>query len=188
MVDSHDQKWIKDLPNQLTLFRIAVVPILLVLFPLGFDALTLFCAFLFAIASITDGLDGIIARQFDSVTKLGVILDPIADKMLTAAGLILLAHDHRIPAWMAGVLLCRELAVSGLRHMAAMHNIEIQVSGIAKWKTFTLDVAITCMMVNRPMFGWPWVEVGMLSLWISLIISVYSAWEYGDKFWKRANF
>ncbi len=128
------------------------------------------------------------ARQFDSVTKLGAILDPIADKLLTAAGLILLTHSHQIYAWMAGLLLCRELAVSGLRHLAALKNIEIEVSGIAKWKTFTLDVAITCLMVNRSLFGWPWVEVGMVCLWVSLVISLYSAWEYGEKFWKEATF
>jgi CDP-diacylglycerol--glycerol-3-phosphate 3-phosphatidyltransferase len=188
LVKTQDHHWIKELPNQLTLFRIGVVPVLLLLFPLGFEFITTFCAFLFAVASITDGLDGMIARQFDSVTKMGMILDPIADKLLTAAGLVLLAHSQRVYAFVAGILLCRELAVSGLRHLAAQQDIEIQVSSLAKWKTFTLDVAITCLMVNRPMFGWPWVEVGGICLWVSLFLSVYTAWEYGDKFWKRANF
>ncbi|MEZ4741452.1 MAG: CDP-diacylglycerol--glycerol-3-phosphate 3-phosphatidyltransferase [Bdellovibrionota bacterium] len=181
-------KWLRDLPNQLTLFRIAIVPLLLLLFPLDFRPLKLFCAFMFALAAISDWLDGFIARRYDSITKLGKILDPIADKILTAAALVLLTDAQVIYAWVAGLFLCRELAVSGLRHMAAQQQIEIQVSPLGKWKTFILDVALTCMMVNEPLFGWPWVEVGMICLWTSLLISLYSAWEYGTKFWKMVKF
>ena len=91
-------------------------------------------------------------------------------------------------AWVAALFILRELGISGVRHLAAQKNIEIKVSNFGKWKTFILDVALTCLMVNKSLFGWPWVEVGAICLWTSLAISLYSAWEYSSEFWKKANF
>lgn len=178
---------IKDLPNQLTLIRIAVVPILLILFPFGIDGLRLFCALLFAIAGMTDWLDGVVARQFKLESKLGALIDPIADKMLTGTGLILLAHSHDLWAWMAGTLLCRELVLSGLRQVAQQQGIVIQVNSLGKWKTLFLDVAIVCLMVNRPLFGWPFTQVGMVCIWAALFFSLYSAWLYIQEFWQKSQ-
>lgn len=188
MLPVHSEKnWIKSLPNQLTLFRMAVIPIILLLYPLGFRSLELFSAFLFALGSISDGLDGFIARKFNASSKLGSVLDPVADKMLTAAALVLLAGNGVIYTWVAALFLCREVGISGLRHIAAERNIEISVSAWGKWKTFILDVSLTCMFVNENIFGWPWVEVGMICLWVSLALSLYSAWEYSTGFWKQAE-
>ena len=179
--------WIRDLPNQLTLFRVAVVPLLLVLYPLNFSSLNLFCAVLFTLAAITDWLDGFIARKFAVESRLGAILDPVADKMLTASALVLVAHSGAIWAWMAGILLCREIAISGIRLVAQQQGITIKVSSLGKWKPLFLEIALVCLLVNTQLFGWPFREVGMLSIWAALFFSLYSAYLYVTGFWKEFN-
>lgn len=178
-------KWWRLFPNYLTLFRIAVVPILLVLYPLGIyweiSQIKVFCALLFAIAALTDWLDGYIARKYKLESKVGALLDPIADKMLTASALVLVASAQNLWAWMAGLLLCREIAISGLRLVALQHNFEIKVHFLAKIKTICLGVALTCLMVNYPLFGWPFEEVGMISIWLALVLSLISIWIYVKK-------
>ena len=179
------KSWLKDLPNQLTLFRIAVVPLLLILYPLDFKQLNLFCAALFTLAAITDLLDGFIARQFKLESKLGTILDPVADKMLTASALVLVSHSGALWAWMAGAFLCREVAISGIRMMAHQEGIELNVSLMGKWKTLFMDVALVCLLVNFPLFGWPFREVGMVSIWMAFFASMYSAHFYVKDFWDK---
>ncbi len=182
-----EKGWIKALPNQLTLFRIAVIPVLLVLFPLRFQALNLFCALLFAVAAMTDWLDGYIARKFSLESKLGTLLDPLADKMLTGASIVLLASSQVLWAWMAGILICRELAMSGLRLVAQQQGLQIRVNVFGKAKTLFLDIAIVCLMVNYPLFNWPFVEVGRIALWLAFLFSVYSAWLYIRVFMREIN-
>lgn len=180
-------QWLRSLPNQLSLFRIAVVPILLFLYPLNLRSLNLFCATLFALAAITDWLDGYIARKYNLESKLGALLDPVADKMLTTAALILVCHSNAIWVWLAGLLLCREMGMSGLRLIAQEQGLDIKVSSMGKWKTFTLDVALTCLLVNEPLFNWPVIQVGVATMWISLFLSYYSAWDYCKKFWNEST-
>lgn len=177
-----DNDWLKELPNKLTLARIASIPILLLLYPFDYQGLNVFCALVFLFAAFTDYLDGYLARKYQSVTPLGALLDPIADKMLVAASLVLLAYNHRIHAILAGVLICRDIGVNGLRLLALEEDRPIEVSDFGKWKTFVLSIAIFCLMVNEPLFGLPFREVGMLALWVSLGLSLYSAWLYGKAF------
>lgn len=186
--NDHNPRWLKDLPNQLTLIRIAVVPILLILYPLGIESIKLFCAALFMLAAMTDWLDGFLARKFKAESKLGALLDPIADKMLTCTALLLIASSHAIWAWLAGTLLCREIAMSGIRLVASQQGITINVSLLAKFKTLFLDVALVCLLVNKPLFNWPFQEVGMISIWFALGCSLYSAYLYCREFWKTAKF
>ena len=168
----------KGLPNKLTLFRVCVIPVLLFLYPLDFDSLNIFCAFLFAVAAWTDFFDGFIARQFKMESKLGMLIDPIADKLLTTAGLLLLVANHTIWAWLAGLLLCRDVALSGMRLVAREQGTSVPVNWFGKCKTFFLDTAIFCLMVKKPLFGWPFQEVGMSCLWLAAFLSFYSAWLY----------
>ncbi len=175
----------KGLPNKLTLFRMLAIPVLLFLFPLDFDALNTFCAFLFAVAAWTDFFDGFIARRFQMESRLGKLIDPIADKLLTTAGMVLLIANHTIWAWLAGFLLCRDIAMSGLRLVAREQGIDIAVNWFGKWKTFFLDTAIFCLMVRKPLFGWPFYEVGMICLWVSVFLSFYSAWLYFRDFFSK---
>lgn len=187
MPSMQKEKWLKGLPNQLTLFRIAVIPLLLALFPWGLESLNIFCAALFAIAALTDFADGFIARQFKMESKLGTLIDPIADKLLTTAGLVLLTGSNLVWSWLAGILLCREIALSGLRLVAQQQGLSIPVNWLGKGKTFFLDLAIPCLMVKKPLFGLPFWEVGMISLWISLVLSLVSAWVYIKGFLKQAD-
>ena len=175
--------WWRLIPNYLTFFRIAVIPLLLLLYPLNIFTLNVCCAFLFAIAALTDWLDGYIARRYKLESKIGALLDPIADKMLMASGLILVASAQNL--WvltcLAGFLLCREIAVSGLRLVALQHNFHLHVHFTAKIKTICLDVALTCLMVNYPLFGWPFEEVGIISIWLAFFFSLMSIWVYLKK-------
>ena len=182
-----EQHWLQGLPNRLTLFRIAVVPVLLILFPFNVHFLRLLCAFLFMVASLTDWADGFIARRFNMESKFGAIIDPIADKTLMGAAIVLVAASGSLWAWMAGMLLCRELAVSGLRLVALQQGISLPVTMLAKWKTLFLDVALVCLMVDSPLFGWPWREVGMVSVWLALATSYYSGWMYVQTFWEKTK-
>lgn len=182
-----NQAWLKSLPNKLTLARIAAIPLLLVLFPIGTTALNYFCALIFATAAFTDYLDGYLARKYDVVTPLGSLLDPIADKMLVAAALVLLANAQVLPAFVAALLICRDIGVSGIRLLAQQQGMVIEVSDFGKWKTFVMSVAVTCLMVNESLFGWPWRMVGMLTLWTSLALSLYSAYAYGTAYLQKAK-
>ena len=187
MPNTHKYNWLRGLPNQLTLFRIAVIPLLLVLFPWGINSLNIFCAALFAIAALTDFADGFIARQFKMESKLGGLIDPIADKLLTTAGLVLLTGTNLVWSWLAGILLCREIALSGFRLLAQQQGLSIPVNWLGKAKTFFLDVAIPCLIVKKPLFGFPFWEVGMVSIWIALVLSIISAWVYIKGFLQQAD-
>ncbi len=179
--------WFKGIPNKLTLFRIGVIPVLLLLFPLDFESLNIFCAFLFAVAAMTDWLDGFIARQFKMESKLGTLIDPIADKLLTTAALVLLVANHMVWAWLAGLLLCRDVALSGVRLVAQEHGISIPVNWFGKFKTLFLDIAIFCLMVRKPLFDLPFREVGMVSLWVATFLSLFSAGIYIRNFVRKVE-
>lgn len=178
----------KHLPNQLSMFRIVVVPVILIIYPLEVHSLRLFAALLFALAAISDWLDGYIARKFYAESKLGAVLDPIADKMLTGSALILLASSHGVWPWLAGFLLTREMGMSGLRLVAQQQGIVIAVSMFGKLKTLALDLALVCLLVDYPLFGLPFHEVGMVSIWVALALSLYSAWLYVREFAERVHF
>jgi CDP-diacylglycerol---glycerol-3-phosphate 3-phosphatidyltransferase len=188
--------WLQGLPNQLTFARIAAVPLLLLLYPINFlpsgltSALQFFCAVLFAFAALTDLVDGWVARKYGMVTRLGAILDPLADKLLTASALIVLAYTQRVYALIAGLLLCRDITVSALRMMALEHGQDLAVSMLGKWKTIAVDVAIFCLLLNYDYGQIPFKAVGWISMWIGLGLSLYSGYDYAMRFWhmtKDAN-
>lgn len=178
-------KYYKNLPNYLTLFRIAVIPLLFLLFHFDIPKTNYLCALLFTLAAMSDWLDGFVARRYNLETKLGALLDPAADKMLAASAIILLASYGRLWSWVACLFLCREISISNLRLIACQQGITIKVSIWGKLKTFVLDVAIVCLFVNEPLFGWPFKEVGMVSLWCALSLSLISAFLYGKLFYSK---
>ena len=139
-----------NLPNTLTVIRILLVPVVVVALldetPNG-DAIA---AGVFALAALTDGLDGYIARQRDSVTTFGKLMDPIADKLLVAAALIALVSLNRLAAWIAMVIIAREFAVTGLRLVAAEQGVVIQASWLGKIKTILQIAAIICLIAFDP--------------------------------------
>ena len=181
-LESRPSSWLHSLPNRLTAARIAIVPLILIIFPLDWEGLQIVCAFLFAFAAATDWADGYVARRFKAESKLGAVLDPIADKMLTTAGLLVLASEKHLYVWVAGILLCREIGVSGLRIVAADRGFKIPVSFLGKIKTIVLDVSIFCLMIHAPLFGWPIREIGMVSIWVALLLSLVSGGLYLRRF------
>ncbi len=174
-------------PNQLTLLRIVFVPIVVALLYLRTPVWDLVAAAVFAVASITDWFDGYIARKNKEVTVYGKFMDPLADKFLVVCSLIMLQELGRIPAYIVMLLICREIAITGLRALASTEGLVISVSDSAKWKTTTQMLAIPALIVGKDYFGIPIMTLGMACLAISLAISLWSAGSYLVGFFKSIN-
>lgn len=183
-----------NLPNFLTLFRIAVIPVLVVILLSPSKTAAFLASLLFALASTTDWLDGYIARRMGIVTIFGKFLDPIADKLIVAAALIMIIPYGRAPAWMVLVILSREIIITGLRGIASTEGIVIAASNLGKFKTIFQIVSILCLLLN---FDYYWFfgiksqflhadmhNVGMFYLWIATILTVWSGVDYLAKFLK----
>lgn len=187
---------ILNLPNSLTIFRIFLVPILVVVLLTRFKGIPylywvedwkeVLGVSIFLVAALTDYLDGYIARKRNQVTKLGALLDPIADKLLISAAFISLVELGLAPAWMVVIIIGRELAVSGLRSVASSFGLTIPASIWGKYKTVSQVVAIVLLILTNTLerfgqFGF----LGILALWIVVILAVFSAIDYFVKFaWK----
>jgi CDP-diacylglycerol---glycerol-3-phosphate 3-phosphatidyltransferase len=167
-----------NLPTKITLLRMLLVPFLLAFLIAPSQVNALMAALIFAGAALTDWLDGHLARSTKQVTTLGKLLDPIADKILLAAGLIPLVGLGRVPAWMAAVMLIREFAVSGLREIAAAEQVIIHASPMAKAKTVLQIVAILLLILNYQTWPLSFPTVGMGLLTLSLVLSLVSGVEY----------
>ncbi len=171
-----------NLPNALSLARIFLVPVLVVFLVPRPDELT--AAIVFLAAVCTDWLDGRIARGRRQVTTLGKLLDPVADKLLIAASLISLVQVHRVPAWVVVVIVGRDIAVTGLRAIAAGQNVIIQASDFGKL-TMTAEVIAVALLI----LSWPpnalW--VGQAVLLAAATISVTSGAIYFRQFWRRVD-
>jgi CDP-diacylglycerol--glycerol-3-phosphate 3-phosphatidyltransferase len=167
-----------NLPTKITLLRMLLVPFLLAFLIAPSRVNALMAALIFAGAALTDWLDGHLARSTKQVTTLGKLLDPIADKILLAAGLIPLVGLGRVPAWMAAVMLIREFAVSGLREIAAAEQVIIHASPMAKAKTALQIVAILLLILNYQIWPLSFPTVGLGLLTLSLVLSLVSGVEY----------
>jgi cardiolipin synthase len=176
------------LPNLLTLSRILAVPILVFLLwkPSWFDYAITFV--LYCLVGITDYFDGYLARAQGTVSRLGMFLDPIADKIMVASVIVMLvarppvdsapiiADWHLIPAL---VILLREIIVSGLREFLASLRISIPVSQLAKWKTTLQLVALGALILAGALPHWEWVHVvGLTSLWAAAALTLVTGWDY----------
>jgi cardiolipin synthase len=167
------------LPNLLTLSRIAVIPVVVALLLLDGPATRWAACALFAAACVTDWLDGYLARRMNDVSSFGRILDPIADKLLVAAVLLLLVADRRIPGLAvlpAMVILMRELLVSGLREFLAGLDVSVPVSRLAKWKTVLQMVALGLLIVGDA--AAPADRVGLFGLWLAAGLTVVTGYDY----------
>jgi CDP-diacylglycerol--glycerol-3-phosphate 3-phosphatidyltransferase len=176
------------LPNLLTLSRILAVPILVFLLwsprPLDYGiTFGLYC-----LVGITDYFDGYLARAQGTVSRLGQFLDPIADKIMVAAVIVMLVARtsrlgdaiiggwHLIPAL---VILLREIIVSGLREFLASLQVSVPVSQLAKWKTTLQLFALGALILSGALPGWPWVNlVAIVSLWVAAFLTLVTGWDY----------
>ncbi|MGH8069907.1 MAG: CDP-diacylglycerol--glycerol-3-phosphate 3-phosphatidyltransferase [Candidatus Entotheonellia bacterium] len=176
--NAHPDAYKINLPTKITLLRILLVPFLLAFLIAPSRVNALMAALIFASAALTDWLDGHLARSTQQVTTLGKLLDPIADKILLAAGLIPLVGLGRVPAWMAAIMLIREFSVSGLREIAAAEQVIIHASPMAKAKTALQIAAILFLILNYQSWPLSFYTVGMGLLTLSLILSLVSGVEY----------
>jgi CDP-diacylglycerol--glycerol-3-phosphate 3-phosphatidyltransferase len=179
--NAHPEAQKINLPTKITLLRILLVPFLLAFLIAPSHVNALVAALIFAAAALTDWLDGHLARSTDQVTTLGKLLDPIADKILLAAGLIPLVGLEQVPAWMAALMLIREFAVAGLREIAAAEQVIIPASAMAKAKTVLQIAAILFLILNYQTWPLTFHTVGMGLLSLSLILSLVSGLDY---YWK----
>jgi len=171
-----------NLPNSLTLLRIAVVPLFL-FFPFVADSRTgsQVMAWLFIAAAVTDVVDGWLARRGHGVTSIGKLLDPLADKMLVSAALILLLAVGRIPLWAAGmvvVIVGRELAVTGLRSIASSEGYVVAATGLGKLKAVFQNIAIGALFFPEPTLGLPAHTVGLVMLTLATGLTLWSGYVY----------
>ncbi|MDR3365293.1 MAG: CDP-diacylglycerol--glycerol-3-phosphate 3-phosphatidyltransferase [Clostridiales Family XIII bacterium] len=184
-----------NLPNFLTLIRMALVPVFIVLFYFGQTGSRAFCllAFaVFAIASATDALDGHIARKHGLITNFGKLMDPLADKVLTTSAFIVFVDVGIVPAWMVVVILAREFAITGLRGVAAAEGVVIAAGFSGKLKTIFQMLAICLILLDSAIGNGPathslWLVVsvaGLICLWVAVALTVYSGIEY---LWKGRN-
>lgn len=176
--------WLKlNLPNWLTLLRIFLVPFLVVVLLTKFDFREVLGLAIFWLAALTDFFDGYFARKRKEITRLGTLLDPIADKLLTSAAFISLVDLGVAPAWTVVVIVGREFAVSGLRSIAADRGIMIPASPLGKFKMFSQIVAISLLIV-RFRYGWL-ATTSQVALYTVVFFAVASAADYFQKFWRR---
>lgn len=174
-----------NLSISLTLLRIFFVPLLVVLLLTKGVNMDLWAVAVFLLAAVTDLLDGYFARKRGQITRLGILLDPIADKLLTCSAFISLVELHRIPAWMVVIVVGREFAVSGLRAIASAQGFVMQASELGKTKMVFQVVAIT-VIVLEPRF--PAVHgLALVLLWLVVISALASAAQYFRRFWRNLD-
>lgn len=182
-----------NVPNQITISRILLIPIFLIimLFPfdwgnmhlLGADLpVTHFVgALIFIFASATDWVDGYYARKYNLVTNMGKFLDPLADKLLVSAALVVLVDLGYAASWIVILIISREFAVTGLRLLLVEGGEVVAANNLGKIKTWAQIIAISALLLHNiifEMFGFPFDDV---ALWVALIFTVWSGWDYFSK-------
>ena len=169
-------------PNTLTLFRIAVIPIIVILMLYPNRISTWIAALLFSAAAITDYFDGYFARRFGLVSNLGKVMDPVADKLLASSAFIMLASLGWVPAWIVCIIIGREIAVTGLRNIIAEKGEDVSASNLGKYKTGFQIAAIIPLLIHYPFFGLDPQAIGVFFLWGALGFTLWSGADYFIKF------
>lgn len=172
---------VANLPNLLTILRIVLIPVLVLLLRDPGPAESLLACLTFFLACWSDFLDGFLARRYGLGTTLGKILDPLADKLIVMAALVMLAalpREPRVPAWMVVLIVGRELAVTGLRAFAGGEGRVLAADELGKYKTIFQMFALHGLLLHYPFLGIDFHTGGMYFLWISLVLSLWSGTEY----------
>ena len=169
-------------PNTLTLFRVGAVPIIVILLLFPNRLCSFISALVFSAAAITDFLDGFFARQRGLVSNFGMIMDPIADKVLMSTSFIMLASLRWIPAWIVCIIIGREIAVTGLRNIIAQKGKDLSASSLGKYKTGFQIASIIPLMIHYSYFAVDFNAIGSIFLWIALALTVWSGADYFIKF------
>ncbi|WP_394120526.1 CDP-diacylglycerol--glycerol-3-phosphate 3-phosphatidyltransferase [Planococcus donghaensis] len=179
-----------NIPNQITISRILLIPVFMVIMLAGFDwgTMTLFGAdmpvthfvggLIFIFASLTDWVDGYYARKYNLVTTFGKFLDPLADKLLVSAALIILVELGFAASWIVIIIISREFAVTGLRLVLAGEGEVVAAGGLGKIKTTAQILAIAALLLHNTIFTLVGLPFGEIMLYIALIFTVWSGWDY----------
>ena len=179
-----------NLPNKITISRIFLIPIFMIVMYMGHSWGTFQLgevelpvahfvgALIFIIASTTDWVDGYYARKLNLVTNLGKFLDPLADKLLVSAALIILVELGYAPSWMTIVIISREFAVTGLRLVLAGEGEVVAANMLGKIKTWTQIIAISALLLHNLPFEWIHIPFATIALWVALFFTIWSGWDY----------
>lgn len=179
-----------NLPNRLTMLRVLMIPVFVVLLAVDFDwgeiqflgaevpTHQFIAGVVFTIASITDWFDGYLARKYNLVTNFGKFMDPLADKLLVTAALILLVDMGLVAAWVVVIILSREFAVTGLRLVAADEGVVVAAGASGKAKTWVQLFAIIFLLLGDPIFSYVGIPFGDWAMWVALALTIYSGAEY----------
>ena len=166
-----------NLPNKLTLFRIFLIPVFILVMLFNIPSKYLIACVIFIVASITDAMDGHIARKHNLITDFGKFMDPLADKLLVCSAMICLVDLKLLPAWIVIIIIAREFIISGFRLIAAEHQIVIAASMWGKFKTTFQMIAVILMIFNIPALA----TVTMIMLVIAVVLTVISLVDYVAK-------
>ena len=182
-----------NIPNQITISRILLIPLFLIimLVPFNWGDLTLLGAtmpithfvgaLIFIFAASTDWVDGYYARKFNLVTNLGKFLDPLADKLLVSAALIVLVELNYAPSWVVIIIISREFAVTGLRLILAGTGEVVAANMLGKIKTWTQIVAISALLLHNIIFELFNIPFANITLYVALFFTIWSGWDYFAK-------
>ena len=176
-----------NIANRLTIFRIVLVPVFIALMYYGEFWTNILATVIYTIAAVTDYIDGYIARKYNLVTDLGKILDPIADKVLVTSALVVFVELDRLEAVVVIILIARDLAISALRNFAASKGLVIAAGVMGKIKTGFQMVGVGCIIFKNELFGLNILMIGKVLVYMSVILSIHSAWIYYRNFINSEN-
>lgn len=182
-----------NLPNKITVSRILLIPLFMILMLVPFEWGTIHLlgvdlpvthlagALLFIIASATDWVDGHLARKYNLVTNMGKFLDPLADKLLVSAALIILVDLNMASSWIVIIIISREFAITGLRLLLAGEGEVVAANMLGKIKTWTQIVAISALLLHNILFEMISFPFADLALWVAMFFTIWSGWDYFEK-------
>ncbi len=176
-----------NLANKITLFRILMTPLIVVFLCFEGPFFCFLAAVAFMVASFSDWVDGYIARRENMVTSLGKFLDPLADKVLVCSTLIMLVGLGWVPAWIAIVIVCRELVVTGLRAIAMDEGIVLAADIFGKLKTVLQSLALVPLLIHYPVLGVDLQPIAMVLLYLATGLAVFSGVNYIYGFLKKSS-
>ncbi|MEW6334643.1 MAG: CDP-diacylglycerol--glycerol-3-phosphate 3-phosphatidyltransferase [Thermodesulfobacteriota bacterium] len=179
-----ERREVINLPNTISLVRIGVIPLLFLLLLSPGPLMSMVIAVFFIAAALTDLLDGYVARRYHIVTTMGKFLDPIADKLIVNTAMILLIPIGRIPTWIVAIIVIRDFIVDGIRNIASSEGLVIDASPLGKKKTLCQIFAVSALMIHYPFLGADAHTVGMVILYIALVLTVLSGYDYFMKFYR----
>lgn len=176
-----------NLPTYLTLLRIALIPVLVIVFYSPTQYANEICVAIFILAAITDWLDGYLARRMEQQTSFGAFLDPVADKLMVVVALVLIVQHDPVPylSIPAAIIIGREITIASLREWMAElgQRTKVKVSWLGKMKTTFQMISIICLLYGETLLGIPFRSVGLVLIYVASVLTLWSMWQYIQAAW-----